>query len=471
MNLPDGRRLVVHDLILPEVTGERLVLWWRGDCRDGFQEWERIGTAANARVETEQGLCSIAASSFQARQRLRGTIGRVVHHLVGTRSERDWTLPNGKSATPVGGRRADLRLAWPEAESTPLDEAHIKARWPGDREIRSLGPNLYLVSGLEPEQPPHEATFAEKPFQESELAITERALSTAIQSGDRRRIIIALSDLGLVLLYTGDTQRSAKVLSEALLEADRIGDLALHADVANNLAHTELYLGQPKAALDRLDPIVKYARSTGDHPAEKLALDRMARSLLELGDRERGLSCLRDAWILAAKVGDRRHEADLLWLGAIHLADAGRREEAVAAAGTAVDKLRHLHHPAAEWYAQHLESYRAGLAKITPDTFDPQWSPLSGKVDVSAEGPRPEHAARPGSVVTAGPLRMAVNAAKSMASFMASGLKTSSPQVYRDRLAICTTCDQHTGTRCRVCGCITAAKAWLQHERCPFDKW
>ncbi|SIN68742.1 hypothetical protein SAMN05444166_0119 [Singulisphaera sp. GP187] len=471
MNLPDGRRLVVHDVILPELKGGRLVLWWRGDCRDGFQEWERIGTAVNESVEIEQGLCSIAATSVKARQRLRGAIGRVVCRLIGARSETDWSLPNGEFATPAGGRRTDLRLAWAAAESTPLVKNLITARWPEARGIRSLGPDLYLVSGMEPDRSPREATFAEEPSQESELAITERALSAAIRSGDHRRIIMASSDLGLVLLHIGDTQRSMKTLSEALLEADRIGDLALHADVASNLAHTELYLGRPKAALDRLGPIVEYARSIGDVPAEKLALDRMARALLELGDREGGLNCLRDASILAARVGDRRHAADLLWLAAIHLADAGRRDEAVAAAGTAVDRLRQLHHPAAEWYAQHLENYRSGSARIAANPSGQGWSSQGGRVDVSAGGLHPELSASPDRVAAAGPLRMAITAAKSMATFMALGFKTTSPQHYRDRLAICTTCVHHTGTRCRVCGCITAAKARLQHERCPLTKW
>jgi hypothetical protein len=28
-----------------------------------------------------------------------------------------------------------------------------------------------------------------------------------------------------------------------------------------------------------------------------------------------------------------------------------------------------------------------------------------------------------------------------------------------------------TGLRCRICGCFTAAKARLDHERCPAGKW
>src|SRR5262249_50278668 len=70
-----------------------------------------------------------------------------------------------------------------------------------------------------------------------------------------------------------------------------------------------------------------------------------------------------------------------------------------------------------------------------------------------------------------GLLRMALSAAKSMAKFLGSGLKTVTPQVYLGRLAICAGCEHHTGVRCRLCGCFTNAKARMAHEQCPIKKW
>ena len=66
---------------------------------------------------------------------------------------------------------------------------------------------------------------------------------------------------------------------------------------------------------------------------------------------------------------------------------------------------------------------------------------------------------------------MAFTAFKSFAKFLGGGLKTL-PQAQRDqRLAVCGTCEHHTGVRCRVCGCFTSVKTWLPHERCPIGKW
>lgn len=468
MNLPDGRPLIVHNHVLPDVSGGRLVLWHRGASGDGCQEWERIGIVPSATVASARGLRSIAATSLRARQRLGWGLGRVLHRLVRSREERDWRLPNGGVVTPCGGRRTDLRLTWPEDPSTPLGKGYIAQCWPGDREIRSLGPALYLVAGLDAAPPAGGTKAAEDVPQETELAITEHALDAAIRSGDRRRVVVASADLGLVLLHIGQPQRAAKILSEALVEADRIGDASLRADVANNLAHTELYLGQARTAYDRLGPVLAYARPAGDVACEKLALERMARALLELGDRDGGLGCLKAAAILAARLGDARHEADLLWLLAIHLADEWRRDEAVAAATTAIERLRQLCHPALDWYAHHLEGYRTGASLIGTRGTAPEGPVLGGKVDVSTAMP-PSHGVL--ETGAAGPLRMAITAAKAMAAFVASGFKVAAPQVFRERTGLCMICDHHTGTRCRVCGCITAAKARIQHERCPLGKW
>jgi len=66
---------------------------------------------------------------------------------------------------------------------------------------------------------------------------------------------------------------------------------------------------------------------------------------------------------------------------------------------------------------------------------------------------------------------MALTATKAMAAFLGSGFKTAPRETYRDRLSVCASCPHHTGLRCRICGCITSAKAHLLHERCPEGRW
>ncbi len=140
----------------------------------------------------------------------------------------------------------------------------------------------------------------------------------------------------------------------------------------------------------------------------------------------------------------------MLWQSAIRLAELGRRDEAIAAARRSVEGLEALSNPRAAWYAEHLRSYQEGQPSAS----------LGGVTDTSiapASGP--------------GPLKMAVSAGKAMAAFLGSGLAKVSPDVRRERLAICSGCEHHTGLRCRLCGCFTAAKTWLPHEECPVGRW
>lgn len=39
------------------------------------------------------------------------------------------------------------------------------------------------------------------------------------------------------------------------------------------------------------------------------------------------------------------------------------------------------------------------------------------------------------------------------------------------RLAVCAACIVTKGETCGVCGCVLSAKASLQNEKCPLNKW
>ena len=107
---------------------------------------------------------------------------------------------------------------------------------------------------------------------------------------------------------------------------------------------------------------------------------------------------------------------------------------AVATGGDAVDRLRRLGDPAVAWYVAGF-----GPAGATPAASET--------------------------------LRLAITAAKSMAAFVGSGFEFAPAEVARARLAACSICGHHTGLRCRICGCITPAKARIGRERCPAGRW
>lgn len=67
----------------------------------------------------------------------------------------------------------------------------------------------------------------------------------------------------------------------------------------------------------------------------------------------------------------------------------------------------------------------------------------------------------------------AVNAARAVASFAASGFKIADEAEVDRRLGICRECDQFDTEqiRCRACGCCTNLKTRAQTQHCPIGKW
>ena len=436
MKLPDGRPLVVDAGILNEPSSEAcVILWLPGESAGGYRHWERVATVARAAVTTVNGVCSIAATSVPLRQRLGGSLGKLLDSLSGSRADRAWTLPGGAAAEQCGARRSDLRLAWAEDATAPLNDAWIKAHCPPHRESQSIGPNLYLLSGVEPATPRAGAKTEPRPEATPRLsprALAEQALGAARAAGDRHRMASALADLGLAFLLEGATRDASAMLEEARDEARLLGDPALEADALSNLALASCLSSQPTRARELIGPALEYACAAGDRYAEKLALDRLALADMGLGDHPSALTHTLQAAAVANELGDRQHEADLLWRAALEHAELGRRDQAITSAATAVDLLRRLGNPTADWYAHHLANYRSGAPGPTL-AISPPGAPasyLGGSIDAGAlTAPRGSAPAATGP----GPLRMALTAAKAMAAFVGSGFKTASPERYRAR--------------------------------------
>ena len=68
-------------------------------------------------------------------------------------------------------------------------------------------------------------------------------------------------------------------------------------------------------------------------------------------------------------------------------------------------------------------------------------------------------------------LGMAWNLATSLAAFVADGCKTVTAEEYKQRLEICSGCDQRYGNNCLKCGCNLPLKAHGRAFECPLAKW
>ena len=66
---------------------------------------------------------------------------------------------------------------------------------------------------------------------------------------------------------------------------------------------------------------------------------------------------------------------------------------------------------------------------------------------------------------------MAASFAAAMAQFVASGFQRVDEQSHQLRVKQCESCRHHRQTRCTVCGCFFAIKAWLPQEDCPIGRW
>ena len=459
MTLPDGQPLLLNADVLYESSGDRLILWWPIGGAGSDQLWERIGTVARATVATENRICWVEVTSVPARQVRVGVFRKLRNKLTGADGDCLWTLPSGALAEPNGPRQTDLRLAWSQDAAIPLDESKIRAYWSDKCEIWSLGPNLFLVLGVvshrvHAEATPNWSTLS----QQSPRAIAQRALDLARAADDPVRVTTALGDLGLAMLVEGESSLAVAVLEEAHTEAQRLSHPDMVADAASNLASGLCTLGQSARARTLLISVLNHARIVGDRYAEKLALDRLARALAGLGDRAGALQHIERALAMATAMSDWRQVANLLWRAAVEHAELGHHDLAVARAEATVDLLRRLDHPTADWYAQHLANFQS-----QPTTLS-QAPAYFGSINATTS-------LSPQTLAGPGILRMAATATKSMAKFIGSGFKATSAEAYRTRPTVCATCEHHTGVRCRICGCITAAKARMLHEKCPVGRW
>jgi tetratricopeptide (TPR) repeat protein len=481
----DWREMTLDGGILREAESDdsRLIAWLPSGSEGDSNDWERIGNVARGEVVVDGGLCSTPATRIQARRSTRGFLGKLLGRFGEGKAKRSFVLPDGGSVEQSGERSVDCLLVWTEDPAEVLDEERVRARWPEARRHRRLGPRLYLVDGVAARAggvngvaPPSESPGQDDtPRQQA-----EQVLAAARRGVDRASEVTALTDLGIVILSEGNAPASIAVFEEALTLARQLGDVARESDIMGNLGMALLYVQQPVRARQLFEHDLAHARATGDVLAEKVAMERMGLAASLLGDPRGAVDWFERALELARRVGDQHQQANLLWLQAIQLAELNQRDTAIARAQDAIALFTKLGKPQATWYGAYLQKYRMGL-------FDTWPTPAPTGVGVSAgaesflggslvagvmAGQAPAQAqANPKGTTGPGLLRMALSATKAMSQFAGSGFKTTPPEVRRQRLQTCATCEHHTGMRCKICGCFTAAKSRLLQESCPIGKW
>ena len=57
---------------------------------------------------------------------------------------------------------------------------------------------------------------------------------------------------------------------------------------------------------------------------------------------------------MAREIGDRLHQSNLLWQQCIQYAELGHRDGTIAKGQAAVDLMRSMGRPHADWYENHL---------------------------------------------------------------------------------------------------------------------
>jgi tetratricopeptide (TPR) repeat protein len=483
MKVIDWRDLTLDPGILRERESDnsRLIVWLPGESEDEFPFWERVANVARGETVVAEGLCSTPATRIQARRTTQGLLGKLLGRFSKGQAKRSFVLPNGESLEQCGERAVDCVLVWPEDQAEDLDVEQVRSRWPQARRHRRLGPRLFLVDGVAARGAPGNGPAPEATLPPQDVTPRQQAeavLAAARQGGDRAREVTALTDLGIVVLSEGRARDSIGLFEEALALARQLGDAARESDIMGNLGMAALHVQQPAQARQLFEHELAHAHAKGDVLAEKVAMEHMGLAVSVLGDARGAITWFERALELARRVGDQHQEANLLWLQGIQLAELDERDVAIDKAQQAIALFTKLGKPQASWYGAYLQKYRMGLfdngpmpafagVAAGPEAY------LGGSLVASVVAGQIPNPAQANPKGTTGPglLRMALSATKSMAQFAGSGFKTTPPEIQRRRIQTCATCEHHTGMRCKICGCFTAAKSRLLQESCPIGKW
>jgi len=462
MTSPDWDRLELAAGILrePALNEAQLLLWVPGSHE---HNWDFVCSVPSSDVVVQAGLNSVTATVTPMRQIGKGRLGKFLNRIRGASERTTWTVPNGSEAEQAGERTENHLLVWSDDDAQIVDQDAILSRWPEATAYRKLGPQLFLVSGVAVASAAPDETTKNQPQESADVSRdpieqAQELLAAARANGERAAESSLLVDLGILCLQRDDNAPAIEHLEQAVAISRELADRPREHDALGQLAMAFLQSGQPERAYELFEKVLSYAREVAGRFAEKATLNDLGLYFASVGDPHRALESFAQSLEIDGELGDRHHQADVFWNMSTQHDQLGQHDHAVAAAQSAVDTLRDLGDAKAEWFAQHLERYRAGTSSL--DAASTRSAIRAALTSPATEPVRP-----------AGILQMALSATQAMAKFLASGLKTVESDVYEARLDVCGQCEHHTGVRCRLCGCFTSQKAKLPHENCPIGNW
>jgi tetratricopeptide (TPR) repeat protein len=136
---------------------QRILLWLRGPRDERGQAWQRLSGHLLARLVLAEGVHAAPVRVAEFRQDARSDLRRAFDSFWGGRRQGAgrYILPTGDWVEGHGQSRGDALLAWTAEPDTPLDPGRVARLWPGNEGCRQLGPNVFLVLGVElPAEPP-----------------------------------------------------------------------------------------------------------------------------------------------------------------------------------------------------------------------------------------------------------------------------------------------------------------------------
>ena len=480
METPLWSNLHLDDTVTQDVSEatNQVVLWVRGALAGAYQNWERLSSTAGEPIRQQGSLQFVRVAADAARQKVRNLFGKTIAPPHQATSDGDWQLPDGTFAERVDDSVGDRTLVWSAADSVPLEV--VERDFAAHGAIVRLGANAFLIvpetdnSGLaHNENGKLNPTTQDKSDCAQIRDQASRALRAARAAGNRQHEATALIDMGIVSLRAGDLQQSVDFLREALGLAETLYDRELTSDALVNFGLALLATGQIERAEEVLRQEITEAQACGQVHRAKLAMDHLGAVHVKRGDIRGALARYQEALTLAEQAEDRQHQADLCWIMAVQHAELGERDQAVTKARQALALYTELGDPSASDLNDALQEFVATVdGEMAPKSEGPT-SPGGNEFTFGNVASSQSNSMASGLLAQHGPrmLWQAFSAAKSLARFVGTGLKTVDATIHQQRLSACAICPQHTGVRCRVCSCFTSIKAWLPHEKCPLGSW
>jgi class 3 adenylate cyclase/tetratricopeptide (TPR) repeat protein len=299
----------------------------------------RTGDLAGAKQVVDLGLELARQHGMEAWEgRLWRSLGMVEEHL-GDYARAELHYQGALDAARKRGDRREIGLG--------LNDVGIAAYYQGDYARARRFEEEALAMRVEMGDKAGEATVL------NNLALTaaaigeftftrslfERTLQLSEELGDREGVAASFQGLGTMASRLGMVDEARTLMEEAVRRYEELGDSQGVSQCLEELAWIALAADQPAEALESADRAMEVAREGEMSPEEANGRRVKGRALAALGRHEEAVDELARAAAEQTAVANEPFAASAAaWLAASLLA-AGRREEAVASARDALERL------------------------------------------------------------------------------------------------------------------------------------